>query len=65
MSVPKHLRNEIKTGQLWQKNDTGIIVKIISKAKDPYYNTVRVNRNLKNGAHHISRYDLIRHYTKL
>lgn len=65
MAVDRKLRNLIKTGQLWKKRDTGIIVEILGKSKEPYYNTRRVNKNKKNGAHHISIYDLLKHYEKV
>jgi hypothetical protein len=47
---------------LFKKKDTGIIIRIISKAKDDAFLTERVNRNKTNGIHSIKKHDLLKHY---
>lgn len=65
MSLAKEHKNLVKKGQLWKKNDTGIVVEILQKRNNPYWSTRRVNKNKKNGCHIITEYDLIKHYTLL
>jgi hypothetical protein len=54
--------NRIKANMLFKKKDTGIIIRIISKAKDDAFLTERVNRNKTNGIHSIKKHDLLKHY---
>jgi len=65
MAVARNKRNAVKSGQLWKKRDTGIIIEIVGKGKGAYYNTRRVNKNLKNGCHQITLYDLLKYYDKV
>jgi hypothetical protein len=55
----------IKRGDYFKKKDTGIVVKVISKQRDAGWRTTRINKNLMNGCHTISAYDLMKFYEKL
>lgn len=65
MAVAHNKRNIVKNGQHWKKRDTGVTIEILKKAKSPYYRTIRVNKNKKNGVHQISLYDLLKYYDLL
>jgi len=65
MAFTKDKRNAVKAGQLWEKQDTGIVIEIVARHKSPYWKTRRINRNKGNGAHTITTYDLVKYYRLL
>lgn len=65
MSLLKTKRNSVKAGQYWQKKDTGVVVYIQAKHKEPFMRTVKADRKNSKSSHIISKYDLLKYYTLL
>ena len=69
MAVARNKRNLVKKGQIWQKSDTGVLITIIGKSKDPFWITKRIDGRAgtqsKKRCHHISLYDLLKHWNKI
>lgn len=64
--------NKIKRGQLWQAKSAGLakgkIVKIVGKARQGYWQTTRVDTNVRLKripTHLIRQYDLLKYYEQI